>query len=319
MAEQQKMKAVVYDKSASPDVLVYREVEKPSPGDNEVLVKIHAASMNAADYRSMKMGMIPKRKIFGSDIAGRIEAVGRNIRRFTVGDEVIGDISGCGMGGFAEYVAVPETPLAMKPAAVSFDTAAAVPLAAVTALQGLRNQGNIQSGQKVLIFGAGGGVGTFAVQLAKHFGAIVTAVCGEHNIPVVQSLGADLVLDYRKNDFTKIDQRYDLILVINGKNALSTYKRLMVPGGTCVVVGGSLSQVIKAMLFGGLMSIGSKKVRILAAKPNAKDLEMVIQLVAEGKVTPVMDRSYPLAETAEAMRYVSGGHAQGKVIIRVVE
>ena len=317
MAGLRKMKAVVYDKSASPDVLVYQEVEKPAPGDNEVLVKIHAVAVNAADYRSMALGSIPKRKIFGSDIAGHIEAVGKNIRRFTVGDEVCGDISGCGLGGFAEYVAVPEAPLALKPTAVSFEIAAAVPMSAVTALQGLRNQGHIQPGQKVLIYGAGGGVGTFTVQLAKYYGAEITAVCGEHHAAVVKSLGADQVIDYQKNDFTKSDQRYDLVLAINGNRSLSTYKRLLASGGICVVVGGALSQVLKAALFGSLLSIGSRKMRVLNAKPNAEDLVFVINLVEEGKVKPVIDRCYPLAETADAIRYLRGGHAHGKVIIQV--
>jgi NADPH:quinone reductase-like Zn-dependent oxidoreductase len=313
------MKAVVYEKGNSPDVLVYREVEKPIPGDNEVLIKIHAVSVNAADYRSIKMGIIPKRKIFGSDIAGRVEAVGKNTRQFAIGDEVFGDISGCGFGGFAEYVAVPETPLVLKPAAVSFETVAAVPMSAVTALQALRNLGNIQPGQKVLICGSGGGVGTFAVQLARHFGAEVTAVCSGKNAKTAQSLGADHVIDYQKNDFTKGDKRYDIILAVNGSHSLSTYRRLLKPDGICVVVGGALPQVIKTLLFGPLLSIGSKKMRVLSAKPNVKDLEFVIKLVEEGKVTPVIDRQYPLVKTAEAMRYISGAHALGKVIIKVGE
>jgi NADPH:quinone reductase-like Zn-dependent oxidoreductase len=313
------MKAVVYEKGNSPDVLVYREVDKPIPGDNEVLIKIHAVSVNAADYRSIKMGIIPKRKIFGSDIAGRVEAVGKNTRQFAIGDEVFGDISGCGFGGFAEYVAVPETPLVLKPAAVSFETVAAVPMSAVTALQALRNLGNIQPGQKVLICGAGGGVGTFAVQLARHFGAEVTAVCSGKNAKTAQTLGADHVIDYQKNDFTKGDKRYDIILAVNGSHSLSTYRRLLKPDGICVVVGGALPQVIKTLLFGPLLSIGSKKMRVLSAKPNVKDLEFVIKLVEEGKVTPVIDRQYPLVKTAEAMRYISGAHALGKVIIKVGE
>jgi NADPH:quinone reductase-like Zn-dependent oxidoreductase len=265
------MKAVVYEKGNTSNVLVLREVEKPIPGDNEVLVKIVAVSVNAADYRSMKLGIIPKRKIFGSDIAGRVEAIGKNIRRFAIGDEVFGDIILYGFGGFAEYVAVPETPLVLKPAAVSFETAAAVPKSAVTALQGLRNQGNIQPGQKVLICGAGGGVGTFAVQLAKHFGAEVTAVCGEKNVRVIQSLGADHVSNYHESDFTKSGRQYDLILAVNGNHSLSTYRRLMAPKGIYVMVGGALPQVFKSMLFGGLLSIGSKKMHSFTEKPNAKD------------------------------------------------
>jgi NADPH:quinone reductase-like Zn-dependent oxidoreductase len=313
-----KMKAVVYDKINSPNALVLREVEKPIPNDNEVLVKIVTVSVNAADYRSMNLRIIPKRKIFGSDIAGRIEAVGRSINQFTVGDEVFGDISSFGFGGFAEYVVVPEHALALKPAGVPFETAAAVPMAAVTALQALRNKGNIQPGQKVLICGAGGGVGTFAVQLAKHFGAEVTAVCGEKNVKVIQSIGADYIINYHENDFTKSDKHYDLILSLNGNHPLNTYKRLLAPKGIYVMVGGDLSQVFKSLLFGAFMSIGDKKMRSLAAKPNRKDLEFIIKLVADGKVKPVIDRQYPLHETAEAMRYISGGHALGKVIIQVV-
>ena len=312
------MKAIVYDKGASPEVLVYRDVEKPIPGDNEVLVKIYAAAVNAADYRSIKMGSIPKSKIFGSDIAGIIEAAGKNISRFKVGDAVFGDISGCGLGGFAEYVAVPETPLALIPTAVSFETAAAVPMSAVTALQGLRNQGHIKPGQKILIYGAGGGVGTYAVQLAKSFGAEVTAVCSEHNAKVVQSLGADRVIDYQKSDLSQSDKRFNLIVAINGSNSLATYKRLLSPGGTCVVVGGALTQVLKAVLFGGLLSLGSRKIRSLNAKPNAEDLAYVIQLVAAGKLKPVVERVYTLDETPAAVRYLSGGHASGKVIIKVI-
>jgi NADPH:quinone reductase-like Zn-dependent oxidoreductase len=307
------MKAVVYDNHA----LALREMEKPVPGDNEVLVKIHAVTVNAADYRSMKMGIIPKRKVFGSDIAGQVEAVGKNICKFTVGDEVFGDISGCGFGGFAEYVAAPETPLALKPAAVSFEAAAAVPMAAVTALQAMRNKGNIQPGQKVLVCGAGGGVSTFAVQLAKYFGAEVTAVCGENNVKIVQALSADHVINYEEQDFTRSNIRYDLILAINGNHSLFTYRRLLAPKGTFVMVGGALSQVMKSLLFGKLLSIGFRKMKTLAAKPSSKDLEFLIRLVENGTVKPVIDRQYPLQETAEAMRFLGLGHAQGKVVIAV--
>ena len=311
------MKAVVYDKRNSPNALVLREVGKPIPSDNEVLIKIYAVSVNAADYRSMKMGIIPKRKIFGSDIAGRVEAVGKNISRFAIGDEVFGDISAFGFGGFAEYVVVPEIVLALKPAGVTFETAAAVPMAAVTALQALRDKGQIQPGQKVLICGAGGGVGTFSVQLAKYFGAEVTAVCGEKNVKVIQSLGADYVINYKENDFTKSGKRYDVVLAINGNHSLFAYKRLLATKGLYVMVGGGLSQVFKSLLFGAFLSIGSKKMRSLAAKPNRKDLEFIIKLVADGKVKPVIDRQYTLHETAEAVRYLSGGHALGKVVIEV--
>lgn len=311
------MKAVVYDKSKSPEPLVYCDAEKPVPGEDEVLVRIRAAAVNAADSRSMKLGAIPKRKIFGCDIAGEVEAVGKNVRRFKAGDEVLGDISRCGMGGFAEYVAVPETPLVLKPAFLSFETAAAVPLSAVTALQGLRDLGRIKPGDKALIYGAGGGVGTFAVQLARHLGAQVTALCGEKNTQVVRSLGADHVISYLDTDISKISGRYDLVLAVNGNNPLKNYLRLLAPGGRCVMVGGSLRQVMKAVLFGGLLSLGSRKIRSLNAKPNAKDLAFVVSLVEAGKLKPVIDRRYPLARTAEAVRYQSEGHAMGKIVIEV--
>lgn len=311
------MRALVYEKSKAPDRLVLREVEKPVPGDKEVLVKVRAAAVNAADSRSMKMGAIPKRKIFGSDIAGELEAVGKNVRRFKAGDAVLGDISACGMGGFAEYVAVPEAALVLKPANVPFETAAAVPLSAVTALQGLRDLGRIKAGQKVLIHGAGGGVGTFAVQLAKHLGAEVTALCGERNVAVLRSLGADRVLSYDQSDIMQGDERYDLILAVNGNRPLLAYKRPLREGGICVIVGGALRQVIKALAFGGLLSVGSRKLRSLNAKPNAEDLQYVISLVAEGRIRPVIDRTFPLERAAEAVRCQGEGHAKGKIIIKI--
>ncbi len=312
------MKAVLYDKTV-PGALALREVEKPVPSDGEVLVRIHAVSVNAADYRSMKMGIIPKRKIFGADIAGRVEAVGKSVGQFAAWDDVLGEISSFGFGGFAEYAAVPEAALVKKPANVTFEVAAAVPMAAVTALQALRNAGEIKPGQKALIVGAGGGVGTFAVQLAKHFGAEVTAVCGTGNLELMRALGADRVIDYTREDFTVSQDRYDLILAVNGGRPLSVYKRALKPGGITVVVGGALSQVIKAMLLGPVMSLGSVKVRILAAKPSTKDLEFVMRLVADGSIKPVIDRRYTLSETAEAVRYIGEGHARGKAIINIVE
>ncbi len=312
------MKAVVYEKGNPPEFLEFREVEKPDPQDNEVLVKIHAVSVNAADYRSMRMGIIPKRKIFGADIAGRVEAAGKDIKKFKTGEEVFGDIAGCGFGGFAEYVAVPERFLARKPAWVSFEDAAAVPMAAVTALQALRDKGNIQPGQKILIYGAGGGVGTFTIQLAKIFEAEVTAVCSTGNTELVKSLGADHVLDYAQEDVFKSGKHFDRIIAVNGNRPLSQYKRALTPKGICVVVGGALSQVIPSLLFGAFMSIGSKKIGALAAKASMNDLEFIIKLVEEGKVKPVIDRQYPLQETAKAMQYLSEGHARGKVVISVI-
>jgi len=306
------MKAVVYENNA----LHLREVEKPSPGVGEVLVKISAVAVNAADYRSMSLGAIPKSKIFGSDVAGRVEAVGADVTRFKVGDAVFGDLSGCGLGGFAEYVVAPESVLAAKPAGVTDADAAAVAMAAVTALQGLR-LGGLRAGQSVLIYGAGGGVGNFAVQLARHYGAQVTAQCGPANVELVRLLGAERVIDYTREDFAADGRRYDLILAVNGSQPLGTYRRALAPGGTLVTVGGELSQVFKTMFFGPILSLGGRKVRLLAAKPHAPDLETIIGLVAQGRIRPVIDRRYPLEQTAEAVAYLSRGHARGKVIIEV--
>ncbi|MBN2853906.1 MAG: NAD(P)-dependent alcohol dehydrogenase [Clostridia bacterium] len=309
------MKAVVYEKKNRPDSLIYREVDKPEPDDDQVLVKIMATSLNAADYRSMKMGIIPKNKIFGADIAGQVEKTGKNITKFHVGDDVVGEIASCDFGGLAEYVAVPESYLALKPKELSFEMTAAVPMAAMTALQALRNKGKLTQGQRVLIVGAGGGVGTFAVQLAKYFGAEVTAVCGEKNVEMVLSLGADHVIDYAKSSFEKSDKQYHLILAVNGNYSLSSYRRSLVKGGILVAVGGALTQILKVMIFGKILSIGSKKMCVLAAKANTEDLEWLMKHVEEGTITPVIDRTYPLNETAQAFRYLNEGHAKGKVII----
>jgi NADPH:quinone reductase-like Zn-dependent oxidoreductase len=315
--DMEKMKAVVYHKKGLPDKLIFCDAEKPSPNDNEVLIKIYAASANAADYRSMRMGIIPKRRIFGADIAGRVESVGKYIRKFKPGDEVIGDLSDFGFGGFAEYAVAPEKALVPKPVNILFEEAAALPLAAITALQALRGKGNIQQGQKVLIAGSGGGVGTYAVQLAKYFGAEVTAVCSTKNVGQTISLGADHAIDYTKDDFTKSNRYYDLILAINGNRPLNAYKRILNPNGIYVMVGGALSQILKSILFGWLMSFGSKKMRYLVAKSNQKDLEFVVKLVEDGKIKPVIDRRYTLENTALAMRYLGEGHARGKVVINV--
>jgi len=312
-----KMKAVVYNKKSLPDKLFYHDVEKPEPNDNEVLIKILSVSVNAADYRSMRMRIIPKKRIFGADIAGRVESVGKNVRQFKPGDEIIGDLSDYGFGGFAEYTVAPEKALIQKPAKISFEEAAALPMASITALQALRDKGNIQKGQKVLIVGSGGGVGTFAVQLAKYFGAVVTAVCGSKNVEQMSSLGADYVIDYTEEVFSKSNRCYDLILAVNGNRPLSTYKRILNPNGTYVMVGGALSQIFKSILFGWLMSFGSKKMRSLAAKSDQKDLEFIVKLVEDAKIRPVIDRRYSLDRTAEAMQYLGEGHARGKVVINV--
>jgi NADPH:quinone reductase-like Zn-dependent oxidoreductase len=310
------MKSILYTKTST-DRLVYREVEKPVPADHEVLVRVMASSVNAADYRSLKLGIIPKRKIFGADIAGVVEAVGGNVTQFRPGDEVLGDLADSGFGGFAEYAAAPEKALVMKPAGLSFEEAAAIPLAGVTALQGLRKKGNIQPGQKVLIVGAGGGVGTFAVQLAKHFGAEVTAVCSTRNVEQTLSLGADHVVDYTKEDVAKTGRTYDLIMAVNGNRSLLSYKRLLNPGGIYVMVGGAMKQILGSLFFGWLFSFGSRKMRTLAAKPNQDDLGFLARLAGEGLIRPVIEATYPLSQTPEAMKHLSSGHARGKVVIRV--
>ena len=311
------MKAVVFDKKFKPDNLSYSEVDKPVPTDNEILIKIVAVSVNAADYRSMKMGMIPKRRIFGADVAGRVESVGKNISLFKVGDEVIGDLSSFGFGGFAQYAVAPEKALVQKPAKLTFKEAAALPMSAVTALQALRDKGNIQKGQNVLIFGGAGGVGTFAIQLAKYYGAIVTALCSTKNVEQSLLLGADYVIDYTKEDFTKNTRRYDLILAINGNRRLTEYKLALNPQGKYIMIGGSLSQIFKSLAFGWFMSLGSKKMCSLAAKSNKKDLELIVNLTENDKIKPVIDRYYSLEKVADAIRYLSEGHARGKVIINV--
>ena len=311
------MKAIVFNKKAHPDKLVYCEIDKPVPNDDEVLVKIIAVSVNAADYRSMKMGLIPKKKIFGADIAGIVESAGKNIRQFKPGDEVIGEIADHGFGGFAEFALAPEKLLVHKPAKISFEDAAALPMAALTALQALRDKGSIQKGHQVLVIGSGGGVGTFAVQLAKYFGATVTAVCSTKNVEQTKNLGADDVIDYTKEDFTRRKQSYDIILAVNGSYPLLACKRILNPKGVYVMIGGALSQIFKAILFGWVMSLGSKKIRFLAAKPSQKDLEFIVMLASDGKIKSVIDKFYPLDKTAEAVRYLGNGHAGGKVVINV--
>lgn len=322
------MKAIVYNKYGPPDVLKLKEVEKPIPKDNQVLVKVYAASVNYGNLILLKgepflarfaFGLLkPKYSIPGGDIAGQVEAVGINVKQFQPGDEVFGDLSGCGWGGFAEYVSVPENVLALKPANISFEEAAAVPMASVTALQGVRDKGKIQSGQKVLINGASGGVGTFAVQIAKSFGAEVTGVCSTRNLDILRSIGADHAIDYTSEDFTKKTLRYDLILAVNGYKPISAYKRALSPNGIFVHVGGSGAQMFQAMVLGPWISMtGSKKMGNMLQRANQKDLIYMKELLEAGKVKPVIDRRYKLSEVPEAFRYFEEGHAQGKVVITV--
>jgi len=321
------MKAIVYTKYGSPDVLQLKEVEKPTPKDNEVLIKVHAASINSWDWELLRgkpfvnrllFGLLkPKIKILGADIAGRVEAVGRNVKQFQPGDEVFGDLCECGWGGFAEYVCARENALALKPASMTFEEVAAVPQAAVMALQGLRDKGQIQPGQKVLINGAGGGVGTFAVQIAKSFEAEVTGVDSTRKLDMLRSIGADQVIDYTQEDFTKSGQRYDLILDVAAYHSIFDYKRALSPKGIYVMVGGSSARIFQVMFLGPLISMtGSKKLGILAHKPN-KGLDFMKELFEAGKVVPVIDRRYPLSEVPEALRHFGEGHAKGKLVINL--
>jgi NADPH:quinone reductase-like Zn-dependent oxidoreductase len=321
------MKAIVYTHYGSPDVIRLKEVEKPTPKDNEVLIKVHATSVNAADWHYLRGAPFlfrlesgfpkPKNPFLGADVAGRVEAVGRNITQFQPGDQIFGDLSVAGRGTFAEYVCAKENALALKPVNISFEEAAAVPVAAVTALQGLRT-GNIQSGQKVLINGASGGVGTFAVQIAKAFGAQVTAVVSTGKLDLLRSIGADHLIDYTQEDFTRNGKQYDLILAANGYHSISDYKRALSPTGMYVMSGGTMAQMFEAMLLGPWMSRnGSQNMGNSAAKPDLKDLVFVKELVEAGSVVPVIDRCYPLSETADALRYLEEGHAYGKVVITI--
>jgi NADPH:quinone reductase-like Zn-dependent oxidoreductase len=322
------MKAILYTKYGPTNVLRLKEVEKPTSKDNEVLVKIYATTVTPGDVIVVKgepfpvrfwSGLLgPKHKIPGKEIAGRVEVVGKNVTQFKPGDDVFGDLSVCGLGAFAEYVSVPEDALALKPANLTFEEAAAVPESAVVALQGLRDHGKIQPGQNVLINGTSGGVGSFAVQIAKSFGAEVTAVCSTRNLDRARSLGADHVIDYTQEDFTQNGKQYDLILAANGYHPISDYRRALSPEGTFVATGGSMAQTFEALLQGPIISMrGSKKMGNMLVKPNKDDLIFVKNLIEAGKVVPTIDRRWPLNEFAEAFRYLEEGHAQGKVVLTV--
>ena len=320
------MKAIVYTQYGPPEVLQLKEVEKPTPKEHQVLVKVHAASANAMDYRRFEKQSLLGRlmdkvlikavnTVLGADVAGTVEAVGSSVTEFHPGDEVFG----IAPGAFAEYVCNGASKFALKPANLSFEEAAAVPVAAFTALQGLRDKGQIAPGQKVLIDGASGGVGTFAVQIAKSFGAEVTAVCSTRNLDIARSIGADHVIDYTREDFTKSGKRYDLILAVNGHHSILDYRRALSANGRCVVAGGPLAQVLQVILLGPLVSrIGRKQIGFqgIATTPK-EDLLVIKQLLEVGKIVPVMDKNYPLRETAEAIRYLVKEHARGKVVITV--
>lgn len=313
------MKASVYTSYGTPDVLQLMEIEKPLPKDNEVLVKIEAAAVNQADNHLLS-GMLrfstgllkPKHQILGSDIAGRVQAVGRNIKQFQVGDEVFGDLSEHGRGGFAEYVAAVESALARKPPNVTFAEAAAVPMTAVTALQGLRDEGRIQPGQQVLINGASGGVGTFAVQIAKALGSEVTAVVSTRKMDMVRSIGADHIIDYTQEDFSQNGQQYDLIFDTVGNRSVAEYKQALKSQGNFVT-----TTFLPALVFQipWLSRTEGKRMVNMMAKPNQQDLDVMRELLETKQVIPIIDRCYPLSEVPEALHYLGKGHAKGKVII----
>jgi NADPH:quinone reductase-like Zn-dependent oxidoreductase len=325
------MKAIIYETYGSADVLQLKNVDKPVPQANEVVVKVYASSANTLDWRMMRAtpflarldnGLFkPKETRLGADLAGRVEAVGSGVTRFRPGDEVMGDNFRSGLGGFAEYVSVAEDRLVLKPSRLSFEEAAAVPLAAMTALQGLQLAG-IKPGQKVLINGASGGVGSFAVQIAKAFGAEVTGVCSTRNIELVRSLGADHVIDYTREDFTTNGQQYDVIYCAVGNHSIVEYKRALTAQGTGVIVGFSgLGRMFRHMIFGSLKAKpGQKRVGVMSTvSSNKDDLETLRQLLEAGKLTPVIDRSYALHEVPDALRYLETGRARGKVVVTVAQ
>ena len=320
------MKAIRYKRYGSPDVLQMEEVEKPTPRENQVLIRIHASSINAVDYHSRRArpliirpmigGLLgPKDPRLGSDVAGRVEAVGADVKRFQTGDEVFGFTA----GAFAEYACSRETSLALKPSNITFEEAAAVPVGGITALQGLRDTARIQPGQKVLIQGASGSVGIFAVQLAKAFGAEVTAVCSTRNLDMARSLGADYVIDYTREDFTRSGKQYDLIFAVNGYHSLWAYRRALNSGGLYVCAGGTMPQIFEALLLGPVVSkiVGQKLRSMGISKVNQDDLAYLAELLKEGKIRSVIDRRYRLSQIAEAFRYVEDRHPQGKVVITV--
>ena len=320
------MKAIVRRAYGGPDVLRMENVPMPVIADRDVLVRVRAAASNAGDwhllrgtplpFRLVEGLLTPKHHVIGTDIAGRVEEVGRTVTQFRVGDDVFGELARCGFGGYAEYVAAPETNLAPKPANMTFEEAAGLPTSGMTALQGLR-KGRVRAGQRVLINGASGGVGTFAVQIAKSFSTEVTAVCSARNIDMIRALGADYVLEYHREDFADGAKRYDLILAANGDRSIWDYKRALAPGGAYVMSGGSNRQLTQALFVGPFLSRGGQTFGNLLMTPNQQDLMFVKDLVEAGKVKPVIDRRFALADVPEAVRYVEAGHAAGKVIITV--
>ena len=320
------MKAIRYYRYGSPDVLQLEDVETPTPNDDQVLIKVNAASVNSFEHRHlraepflvrMENGLFkPKNPKLGADIAGTVEAVGSNVTQFKVGDEVFGDI---GYGGYAEYVCSRESKIAIKPASVSFADAAAVPMAALTSLQGLRDHAKVQTGQKVLINGASGGVGTFAVQIAKYYGAEVTGVCSTRNLEMVHSIGAEHVIDYTKEDFTKNGKQYDLIFDVAANRSVFAYQRALTPKGKYVMTGFStITHMLHIVALGSRIAKGEQRIFNMGlANVNQADLIFIGELLETQKITPVIDKVYPLSETAQALRQFEEVHAQGKIIISV--
>ena len=324
------MKAIVRDTYGSPDVLELTDIDKPEPRDDEVLVRVHAASVNPADWHILRgipyiarlqLGLRkPKYRILGCDVAGQVEALGKDVTTLQPGEEVFGSPFMHGLGAFAEWVCISEDLLAPKPAALYFEQAAAVPLAALTALQGLRDQGRIEPGHKVLIIGASGGVGTFAVQIAKSFGAEVSGACSTRNVEMVRALGSEHVIDYTQEDFTHSGQKYELIFQLAGTLSPSECRRALTPKGTLVLSSGEsegrwigpVERVIKGLVLSGFVS---QKMASFTVKPNREDLQLLKQFIEEGTLTPEIDRTYPLAQVPEAIRYLEEGHARGKVVI----
>ncbi|MEJ7692362.1 NAD(P)-dependent alcohol dehydrogenase [Daejeonella sp.] len=320
------MKAIVYTKYGTPDVLELKEISKPVPKDNEILIKVHAASLNDWDMGLLEGDFVnrmlngirkPKIQILGSDIAGTVEAVGKGITKFKAGDNVYGDLSGR-WGGFAEYVCAPENMLAIKPESMSFEQASAIPQAAMLAVQGLLDKGNLQSGQKLLINGAGGGVGTFAIQIAKLYGVEVTGVDRAEKLDMLRSMGFDHVIDYQKEDFTQSSKKYDLILDVKTNRPLSHYTRVLNPNGRYVTVGGSISRLLSALIFGRAASIFSKKQILIVALKANKDLAYMKELFEAGKIKPVIDGPYSLEEVPRLFRLFGEGLHKGKVVVKVI-
>ncbi|MCZ8518208.1 NAD(P)-dependent alcohol dehydrogenase [Paenibacillus mucilaginosus] len=322
-----KMMAMVYDTYGMPEVLRIEEVEIPAPRDHEVLIEVHAASVNSWDWDLLRgkpfitrLGGLrqPRHRILGADIAGRVIAVGLTVQRFRPGDEVFGDLSGCGWGGFAEYVCAGEEALTPKPAGLSFAQAAAIPQAAVLALQGMRMKGDLQKGQRVLINGAGGGVGTFAIQYAKLHGAEVTGVDSAGKLDMLRAIGADFVLDYTQEDFTRRGHTYDLILDVVGNRPVFAVKRALAPEGTYVMVGGPTPRILMTLLAAPLSArLERKKLAVLVHKPSHGDQLVWKELVESGQVLPVIDRQYPLSDAAQALRHMGEGHTKGKLVILI--